>query len=84
MVTATAISVFGYSAVAFAGGLLLLVLSFRWPQLRGGACRMLALFGVFAIASAYVWIELGPEADHRQQAKDQYRPWLTQPAEREA
>lgn len=61
MITTVAFYLLIYCAgvLLLAGGLRLLGRRFR-----GLTRRMVAVFGVFALTAAYVWIDLGPEVDH--------------------
>lgn len=63
MVTTAAMAVTVYSGVlAFIGAVLLLAARTR-PRLRRAGARVMTIFGIFALASLYVWVELGPEID---------------------
>lgn len=62
----------GYAALVFcvivmAGSLMLMLLGWRWSNLRASAIRLLVVSTIFAIASAYVWIQVGPSVDYRTQ-----------------
>jgi hypothetical protein len=63
MVTTTAMVVMFYSgAVALTGAVLLFIARHR-PRLRGMGLRLITLFGVTALASFYIWVDLGPSVD---------------------
>ena len=49
----------------------------RRGEARRVAQRIGVTFAVFAFAAGYVWLEAGPELDHRLQARE--RPLLAQP-----
>ena len=70
MITAAAFTAFGFSGTVLLLASLLFVLSFRWRALRRPATRMLVMFGIFALASGYIWLDLGPTTDLRLQASE--------------
>lgn len=63
MVTETALMVTQYCAVVIAGALCARILGRSYLRVRQASTRVLVVFLVFLMASAYVWIELGPEVD---------------------
>lgn len=77
MITSTA-----WTAFLCAGGTVLLALAGLLVTRRGSparriAARILAASGVLALGAAYVWLELGPEVDHRLESR--YRPLVDNP-----
>lgn len=62
----------GVLAVAFLG----LIASYRWRWLRAPALRMALVFSVFAIASCFVWLDVGPGADLKIQANEAPRLYV--------
>jgi hypothetical protein len=75
-----------YSLTLFSTAVLLLAttgwaLLRRRDEARRAAQRITVTFAVFAIAAGYVWLEVGPDLDHRLQAWDQ--PLLARPAPQE-
>lgn len=65
MVTTIAFYLFLYCAGVLGGALVLRLCARRRAKLRSLTARLLAVFGIFAIAAGYVWIDLGPRIDHR-------------------
>jgi hypothetical protein len=65
MFTTVAFSVLCYSIAASAMGMTLWLLGLRLAALRGVGSRITLTFAVFALASAYVWLTLGPDLDLR-------------------
>jgi hypothetical protein len=53
----------------------------RRGEARRVAQRIGVTFAVFAFAAGYVWLEVGPELDHRLRAQD--RPLLARPGPQE-
>ena len=63
MVTATALAAAQYCTVVLALALCARVFGRRHARVRQASSRILIVFGVFLAASAYVWLDLGPEVD---------------------
>jgi hypothetical protein len=75
-----------YTLTCFSGNVVLLaalawLLLPRRREARRVAQRIAVTFGVFALAAGYVWLELGPDLDHRLQAHG--RPLLPDQTVRE-
>ncbi len=77
MITHTAFTILGFSVAVVACALLACVLTRRGSGPRRAAVRLAVMFGVFALAAGYVWLELGPEIDHRLEVRD--HPLLLRP-----
>ena len=80
------ITTIAYTLTLFTTAVLLLatvtwVLLRRRGEARRAAERITVTFAVFAFAAGYVWLEVGPDLDHRLQAWDQ--PLLARPAPQE-
>ena len=60
----------GFIVLAFSSGVLVVALlgllaGLRWRWLVRPATRMAAVFGVFALAGGYIWLQTGPDFDLR-------------------
>lgn len=67
------ITTVAFYILLYSGGVLLLAAGLRLlgRRFRGLATRIAAVFGIFALAAAYVWVDLGPEIDHQLASHDQ-------------
>ena len=65
MITSTAMNVTLFSTAIVALAVMVRLLAARRPLIRAISGRLLALFGMFALAGLYVWLALGPELDRR-------------------
>ncbi len=63
MVTATALAAVQYCAGVLAAALCVRIFGRRYARVRQASSRVLIVFGVFLAASAYIWLNLGPEVD---------------------
>lgn len=63
MVTATALAAAQYCTVVLAFALCARVFGRRHARVRRASTRILVVFGVFLAASAYIWLDLGPDVD---------------------
>ena len=79
LVTATAHAVFTFSAVICLTALAAILVCRRRQSARRLAGRLVALFGIFACAAAYVWLDLGPTVDGRLSAEVQTVPLPSTP-----
>ena len=75
-----------YTLTSFSAAVVLLaavswLLLRRCREARKAALRIGVTFGVFAVAAGYVWLEVGPNLDHRLEVRE--RPLLANPAPRE-
>lgn len=80
------ITTIAYTLTLFTTAVLLLgavawALLRRRGEARQAAQRITVTFAVFALATGYVWLEVGPDLDYRLQAWDQ--PLLARPAPQE-
>ena len=81
------ITTIAYTLTLFSTAVLLLaivawgLLRRRRGEARQAAQRITVTFAVFALATGYVWLEVGPDLDYRLQAWDQ--PLLARPAPQE-
>lgn len=79
MVTTIAFHLLTYCLGVFGGALMVRLCARRRPGVRSLTARLIAIFGIFAIAAAYVWLELGPEIDHFTALRNQPLLLPTQP-----
>jgi len=73
MVTAIGFAVWTFSAGVTVLALLGLIVGLFWRRLFTPSARLAVIFGIFAMASAYVWLEAGPDVDYRVQANEHPR-----------
>jgi len=71
MVTTIAYYLLLYCAGVLGGALALRLCARRRPRMRALTARIFAVFGIFALAAGYVWLDLGPKIDHRIAVHDQ-------------
>jgi hypothetical protein len=71
MVTTIAFYLLTYCVGVLGGGVLLRLCARRRPRMRSLALRLIAVFGIFAVAAGYVWLDLGPQIDQRIALHDQ-------------
>lgn len=65
MVTTIAFHLLAYCIIVVSAAVVLRLCARRRPKLRSLAVRLITIFGIFAVAAAYVWLDLGPRLDHR-------------------
>lgn len=65
MVTTAALMVMLYSGAVALLGAVLRLFAGHGSRYRAMGLRLIVLFGVFAAAGCYVWVDLGPTVDAR-------------------
>ncbi len=65
MITQLALTILQFTGLVAALAILARLVSRLGTEPRRAATRVAVMFGVFALAAGYVWLELGPEVDFR-------------------
>lgn len=74
VITQTAFAVLLFSLAVLAAAAPGLALGRRRRRVRAACARLLAGFGVTALAAGYLWLAVAPELDHRLLVRE--RPWV--------